>query len=1095
MKSFKKTPILFLILLTFFLYNTFVFNVNATEVKINLKKKYNSTKYNDCKAGKKTYKCGDSTSNTYRYSRVYIHDGNYYWCLDSTSGNNSKYTNCNSEIDTGNDLGKMFSIVINADVTEELKKYKNNGEKDDDFFKRMVYPAKSLALRAVNCGNLSCNIGYNYDFSNVIYEALYHDEANVNIDAPEGIADYAIYLIKLAKNCKKDNFAGSECSLSGGSNKSDVNFGAPTVVINEKDSTEELQSRYMFINIKLKDFDEIGKFTITNASMKYSNSTITFIGASSKFSKNIEDYKENVMTTDAFQLFSSFVIKSGNSKKLSFYVAFKIDTKMDLNNIPICKNNAIIEYKYSHLGGGKIYYCEGSTNTQSFVGSSIETAGGETIVPDKKTTPTIVVCDPTCDPAFDIPLVCKDGVNYDDDGNISGTFKEGYDKQGKLNIKRCIINNTDKKGNTYENRSIGLNNNPYCSVFCKEDLNVKLPYKRQTYNGRYFDIPIYLEGTQSCYTDKINYEKFEINFAACAGNKKCELDHVNLYNQCASWTANYNFAPNLSYNYGESCNTNSNKKFISLDNTLGGAYNNYVSLDGVKEGATTTIFCFDEVANNYSCNNNNFSNNNQTMYYKGYQITRARYIQATQTKSGKFDTRRVYYTNNSTGQVEIHASSPNDVMYVDGLPVAYDTPQGEYFYKITLDKIGTFYGTNNSSTGRIYGGTVKSLSNGKTETAPTDMCNPGQKHQSTINNFYGCTYTVNDDKIICKYEGRDIPISDCDSLNLPGVNPLDGYSPEEIAMCKEELCPFCVDSNNVTHTLKECVKPEHKKPDGTVDRKKCRLDLCPCPDCDITCVGPCCSGACVDPRATYDSPLNLRIDYRLITPSSVIPNQDSVGANWDVESENPIISEKASRTISEIEGRANKYEGEQDLQADKDKLAKMKDYKFKIILTPGLTQELKTYNHKDAKGDYGNKTLECYDYDLSENISKIEAEMGKKFADKIRELSTNKKACKAAGYVWLYDKKDKKYKCVMDNIFCYSKVIDELYENKGYAENFDAEIMKIRKESKTTARYNMSVVKGTYNDAIMENEYFTIYTASTFDITGDGMPDAGPAWK
>ena len=115
--------------------------------------------------------------------------------------------------------------------------------------------------------------------------------------------------------------------------------------------------------------------------------------------------------------------------------------------------------------------------------------------------------------------------------------------------------------------------------------------------------------------------------------------------------------------------------------------------------------------------------------------------------------------------------------------------------------------------------------------------------------------------------------------------------------------------------------------------------------------------------------------------------------------------------------------------------------------------------------------------------------MGKQFADKIRKLTTSKKACKAAGYVWLDSK------CIMDNIFCYSKVIDELYEDRGFKDSFDIEIMNKRKESKSSALYNMTIIKGTYNDAIMGNEYFSIYTASTFDITGDGLPDAGPAWK
>ncbi len=1071
MKKLNKIFVLFLIFLTLFIYKIDVFaykqKVDSSVIRTTDRYKYHYTR--SAKKGSK-----------YKYENRYIVNGNDYWCLDPSAKGNSKQ-GCKTELtidDSTSAALKMMSLIAVMDI---------NAYCGTAFGDLEVYQAKTFAIRAINCGNGLCVEGGISKSSNSIFDALYNRPEIVVIDKPSHVETCVKSLVQHAKDCSNSGFTGANCTISsgGGNNKPVVKFHSPSLFVNEAESSDTLQSRHMFIRVDLSDFSDAGSFTIGGASVTNRNSTISFVGASNKFSKDIEDYRENAMATNAFQLFSSSVVNNGGAKSLTFYIAYKINTIVDLNATPVCNSKAIINYNYSYPSSqATIYYCPPGNNNQAFLGAEMGTGtGGETPADGTHETPSIVVCDPTCDPIFDIPLICKDGMTYDTDGNINGSFKEGYDKQGKLNIKRCIINNTDKKGNTYENRSIGLNNNPYCSVFCKEDLNVKLPYKRQTYNGRYFDIPIYLEGTQSCYTDELNYAKFEENFAACGGNRACEKTHVDLYNQCASWTASYNFSPNLSYNYGESCNSGS-KKFINLPNTLGGPYNTYVFPDGLQVGAATTTYCAGSINDDYSCQSGARANNYMTNY-RGYQITAIKYIKAVQTKLGKLDTRRVYYTNNSTGQVEIHASSPNDAMYVDGLPIAYDTPKGIYYYKITLNGIGTFYGENR--TGRIYGTLRKSLSDGRTTTAPVDLCNPGQTFN---NNSYGCSYSVNQDEIICKYEGRDIPISDCDSLNLPGVNPLDGYSPEEIAMCKEELCPFCVDSNNVTHTLQECKTGGYYKPDGTIDKDTCLSALCPCPNCEITCVGACCSGVCTDPRATYPKgPLNLTLDYRTITASSVMPNKDSIGANWDIESENPIISEKASRTISEIEGRANKYNDKAALEKDKDMLADIKDYKFKIILTPSLIQWLKSYNHSRAKGNYGDKTLECYDYDLSKNIPQIEAEMGKQFADKIRKLTTSKKACKAAGYVWIDSK------CIMDNIFCYSKVIDELYEDRGFKDSFDIEIMNKRNESKTTARYNMSVVKGTYNDAIMGNEYFSVYTASTFDITGDGLPDAGPAWK
>lgn len=69
-------------------------------------------------------------------------------------------------------------------------------------------------------------------------------------------------------------------------------------------------------------------------------------------------------------------------------------------------------------------------------------------------------------------------------------------------VKNCILKGKDDANNTYQMTNQGkmVSNNPYCSVYCKEDYEMTLPGARFAESGRYFKLTdTLIHGTRSCY--------------------------------------------------------------------------------------------------------------------------------------------------------------------------------------------------------------------------------------------------------------------------------------------------------------------------------------------------------------------------------------------------------------------------------------------------------------------------------------------------------------------------------------------------------------------------------------------------------------------
>lgn len=108
------------------------------------------------------------------------------------------------------------------------------------------------------------------------------------------------------------------------------------------------------------------------------------------------------------------------------------------------------------------------------------------------------------------------------------------------NIKKCILNNWDDAGNSYQlSTSNGGVSNDYCGVFCKEDYaTIRLnPVVKNVVCGGYFQLKSHIEGKKDCYTagntaDKqINRTKYNEDI------KKAQEAMIDAYNEYARWLA------------------------------------------------------------------------------------------------------------------------------------------------------------------------------------------------------------------------------------------------------------------------------------------------------------------------------------------------------------------------------------------------------------------------------------------------------------------------------------------------------------------------------------------------------------------------------
>lgn len=466
--------------------------------------------------------------------------------------------------------------------------------------------------------------------------------------------------------------------------------------------------------------------------------------------------------------------------------------------------------------------------------------------------------------------------------------------------------------------------------------------------------------------------------------------------------------------------------------------------------------------NTYTCNYERESSIDPYGYWHKYTYNNIEY-----------DTKRVYYTEASTGKITVSKTNPGETTYslVRGLPIGYDTNEGTYEYKITLNKLGI--------NGRVTE-KLKELSKSKTTEDYTS---------------YVCTYTVNESE-------------------TPGTNKcVQNMNTGTQYICSNEVyydIKAEIGSSGSISNWSEFMDPYIEKGDchiATDDEKSCvqskTIDNYNCDEgrygrqCLITTTGKTGGETPTESKKTYD------ITYRTITNNNILPNSDTrtVGFNWDISSSNSLVARKAVDTMNYIAYRAQAvYEA----AGGESKGSVSTKYDVDgINTTITVTLDSKAINYLknlDTTAD----TLECYDYIYNKE-------------------GINEDQCDEKGYTWTTDEKGKGI-CKAENIFCYSTVIDELVNNDDYTidsgtrptEHKDLYASDFTSLGDFSTVDNLSddlsslsyvpVTEGTDNNAIDTeyyqittsselSDYWTVYDFVTLDVDGDGNADIGPSWK
>lgn len=463
---------------------------------------------------------------------------------------------------------------------------------------------------------------------------------------------------------------------------------------------------------------------------------------------------------------------------------------------------------------------------------------------------------------------------------------------------------------------------------------------------------------------------------------------------------------------------------------------------------------------------------NITCSTSNFKVSDAKYVHKIASVKGTYNTERVYYSGHDDGNIKIQETPEREITnydIIDGLPVGINTPTGTYYYKLTLKNIGTFY-SNPKNLGRIYGTLDNSLSSkirGEEQT---------KDGQTVSSNEYACTYDVNQNTCTDPLGNKHYK-TECKEN-------------EDWDKCQERLCPvsngpYCVEKAQAyykcsnTYYDGSCEKVGNGTREETLlavgcqPGEECENNFNCCPNCTVQCIGVC----TVTPGGSQGGETKPNYDFRPISPGNLFPNDRPKGYNWESDPsvyKNSLVARKAKDTIDEITARANDITSEGSTTEGTTSTSgnpKVENYSLKVVMNSDMITKIREYNK--TQESYNNDTMTCYDY----------------------QIDRDEKGCKNAGYTW--KKEGDSGKCVMANIFCYSSFVDDLADGKfgGEVDIKNGDGRKKNKENLNPYRPNVNIENFNTDNLIVTNDYWTIYTFSTLDINGDGIPDVGPSWK
>lgn len=235
-----------------------------------------------------------------------------------------------------------------------------------------------------------------------------------------------------------------------------------------------------------KNSDTISNFSITNSNYKmnlywsYDNINYEILTSSKSFTK------EEAVT---------------NGKNGKIYIKIVSD-KVYMNKEGCYAADFTINYKSPTISGQQLYYI-GNGSYQRLI------VVGEGSTGDISKVDNFNICVNTCTTDINMETDCIDSENSTNE-YIGGSITASDD------IQKCILNNVDDAGNSYELNSCNWENtlksstgNDYCDIFCKEDYDsINFSGIKYIDSGRYFQIGAKIAGTKSCYTSKIDYTSY-----------------------------------------------------------------------------------------------------------------------------------------------------------------------------------------------------------------------------------------------------------------------------------------------------------------------------------------------------------------------------------------------------------------------------------------------------------------------------------------------------------------------------------------------------------------------------------------------------------
>ncbi len=633
------------------------------------------------------------------------------------------------------------------------------------------------------------------------------------------------------------------------------------------------------------------------------------------------------------------------------------------------------------------------------------------------------LCDPTCEnlkascnnnrgPAEDCNefnskyrgkcIVCTSSMNnptckY---GETNLTIKEGYEElqdkcanPTKENIKYCVVNNKDKLGNTYQAADIISTENKYCSVWCKENYDIKLPGQQNVTSGRFFTLSATINGTKTCYTNNINKEEFDndLKYASeelkeayndwlssktaqnssllnAANNRITQI--ISQYNACSNWNMEYKFDPKIEFYYQEKymdslksnvfeASGSSTKSDITVQRcereTSDDGYNNCpTGWKNTIPKQNQTIFGCDNINGTYSCSN------------RTIQVPQVINMKESMNVSATYKTPTQFFTIYPNGAIvaaQYNSNITNGSKLDNALPVGVDTARGVYNYVLKIKDLGEYYDTFGliNPLGRILGtedNIVSDLLDTK-KNCNVDEClkgsyDIGSRHFD--NGLYVCKYIVNVDN--CKREKDGYCNPNCpDDLDCTGTctkknNKFYCLGGEECteAQYNAQCCDHCLPTVNYKcmMTVEDGKIVYYDKNGQKVANQALYAASC--------CENGHCKGTCK--YCLYEDD-NLNIDFRQITSEDLNPNDRELGINWSYDtniSKNSGLSLKAYTTTEEITKN-----GDSVYDIDFDNVTNYNDFAMKVEMDGKMISAIKEYNDNQLDG-YVNNSLSCYDY-------------------------------------------------------------------------------------------------------------------------------------